>query len=66
MAKIHISETQFAFAFFHKYLLLKEHSSIRFVFPTLFEEGNVKSPYGGADLVINNVNEEYASGAIFE
>lgn len=54
MSRISISETQFAFAFFHKYLLLNRDPKLIFVFPTLRQEGNPNSKYAGADLVINN------------
>lgn len=54
MGKIEISETQFAFAFFHKYLLLNKDEDIIFLFPTLHQEGDPKSDFAGADLVVSN------------
>jgi hypothetical protein len=47
-----ISETQFAFTYLHHYLNLPTKRHIKFVLPTLGEEGNPTSPYAGADLVI--------------
>lgn len=53
MARIQISETQFAFAFFHKYLLLNKDEDVIFLFPTLRQEGNPEFRYAGADLVVD-------------
>lgn len=53
MGKIEISETQFAFAFFHKYLLLHKDEDITFLFPTLHQEGDKKFEFAGADLVVS-------------
>lgn len=52
MSKISISETQFAFAFFHKYLLLNKDDDVTFCFPSLRQEGDPEFDYAGADLVI--------------
>jgi len=54
MARINISETQFAFAFFHKFVQFHLPDDLTFVFPTLRQEGNPLVEVGGADLVINN------------
>jgi hypothetical protein len=54
MGRISISETQFAFAFFHKYLLLHKDEDITFCFPTLRQEGDPRNDYAGADLVVAN------------
>lgn len=53
MARIQISETQFAFAFFHKYLLLPRQKEVIFIFPTLRQEGNPDIELAGADLVVD-------------
>jgi hypothetical protein len=53
MSKISISETQFAFAFFHKYLLLNKDDDVTFCFPSLRQEGDPEFNYAGADLVID-------------
>lgn len=53
MSKITISETQFAFAFFHKYLLLNKVDDVTFCFPSLRQEGDPEFDYAGADLVID-------------
>ena len=55
MGRISISETQFAFAFFHKYLLLKKNPALTFFFPSLQQEGNPKHFAAGADLVVNKI-----------
>jgi hypothetical protein len=52
VSRIKISETQFAFAFFHKYLLLEKMPYERFVFPTLRQEGDAGGEYGGVDLKV--------------
>ena len=54
MGRISISETQFAFTFFHKYLLLKKDPSLHFTFPSLRQEGTPGHAAAGADLVVNN------------
>lgn len=54
MSKISISETQFAFAFFHKYLLLNKDNDLTYCFPSLRQEGDPEFNYAGADLVIDN------------
>ncbi|WP_207494888.1 hypothetical protein [Aridibaculum aurantiacum] len=53
MAALSISETQFAFTYFHKFSLLNRKQSYHFVFPTLKQEGNPLSGYAGADIVIS-------------
>jgi len=53
MAYINISETQFAFTFFHKYLLLNKTDDLSFVFPSLRQEGDPNNEIAGADLVVN-------------
>jgi len=53
MSRISLSETQFAFAFFHKYLLLNKDEDVTFCFPSLRQEGDPEFDYAGADLVID-------------
>ena len=53
MSRISISETQFAFAFFHKYVLLNKDEDVTFCFPSLRQEGDPEFDYAGADLVID-------------
>ena len=53
MSRISISETQFAFAFFHKYLLLNKDNDVKFCFPSLRQEGDPDYGYAGADLVVD-------------
>lgn len=53
MAKTGINETQFAFTFFHHLSNLLQRQGIRFLFPTLFQEGDPNFWASGTDLVIN-------------
>lgn len=53
MGQISVSETQFAFGYFHSYLNLNK--SIKFLLPSLQQEGGrSKFKFPGADLVIEN------------
>ena len=54
MGEISISETQFAFSFFHKLLLLNNDPSLRYVIPSLRQEGDPQYKYAGADLIVGN------------
>lgn len=51
MADIGVSETQFAFAWFHKYMNQNQGSQFNFSFPSLKQEGT-RSQFGGYDLRI--------------
>lgn len=53
MSKLDISETQFAFAFFHKLMSLENYTNVTFCFPSTRQEGNEEYEYAGADLVVN-------------
>lgn len=52
MADIGVSETQFAFAWFHKYLNQQGGSNLNFSFPSIKQEGT-RSLSGGYDLKIS-------------
>jgi len=52
MAQLNVSETQFVFTYFHHFLNLPQKKTIRFVLPSLLQEGDPNSPYAGADLII--------------
>jgi hypothetical protein len=54
MARINISEFQFAFTFFHHYCNLNKNRVHRFLIPSLQQEGSTTHPAAGADLVVND------------
>lgn len=54
MAKIGISETQFAFMFFHKFSSLFEDSFARMIVPNTVQEGQNDYDFRGTDLVLDN------------
>jgi hypothetical protein len=57
MARINISEFQFVFAFFHKFMSLPENQGKSFVVPSLLQEGgigNQNPDLAGTDLIIED------------
>lgn len=58
MARINISEFQFSFAFFHKFMLLEENQGKSFAVPSLSEEGGRGGAGNLAGLDLK-VGEEY-------
>ena len=53
MAGIGISETQFAFMFFHKFSNLHNDKFKTIVALNTYQEGNIKNSYRGTDLVLD-------------